>query len=346
MKLSTCVLSRGDLLYEALILWRNLINVAAAFGNLKNGKEYALTALQGVGTKFATRYEQLIGEKCGLPAKWRLPPAVAEPTPTSASSGSGADVVRKASIAQFDANGKLIARDEDEKPTPPAEVINWKKWQTDSEVKDRVNHGLVTSAAYTAWSNLWFGAPAVKAVEVVKATEHNIGKAKPTRPWIVTTLEDLEPQSLLMVPYIAGLEKLQNKRMLNPDAIVVTVQVGEKIETLWVVPDFSNKTDEQVAELMGDKAFANNSRSTFWACRRSSKEGDWNCELVDMKTSVTVCTQWNCVSGLGLSPTATATVVTVPVLVNTRKIPKAGEIVLKCDPPPQVKPKPKKCDRT
>ena len=65
-----------------------------------------------------------------------------------------------------------------------------------------------------------------------------------------------------------------------------------------------------------------------------------------MKSSVSACTQWNSVSSLELNPSATATVVTVPVLVNTAKIPKAHEIVLKCDPPPQAKPKPKKADRT
>ena len=167
------------------------------------------------------------------------------------------------------------------------------------------------------------------------------------KQWKVTTLEDFAPQTLLLVPYIAGPDRLLvDKRSLSPDAIVVTVQSGQKIVTMSVSPDFSSKTDEQVAELMGDKAFANNSRSIFWACRRSSKQEEWNCELVDMKTSVTVCTQWNSVSDLGLQPSATATVVTVPVLVNTAKIPKGHEIVLKCDPPP-IKPKAaKKADRT
>ena len=328
-------------------MWRNLINVAAAFGPLKNGKEYVVKELQGVGTKFAARYEQLMGEKCGLPQKWRLPPAVAEPTPTTASSGSGAEVVRKAMIAKYDADGKLIPQEEEQKSPPKTVVMNWKNWQNDKEVKDRVNHGLIKSAAYTAWVNLWFGAPEVDKLEVSKPGEKG-ADGKPdgkTKQWKVTTLEDFAPQTLLLVPYIAGPERFVDKRTLSPDAIVVTVQSGQKFGTFSVSPDISLKSVEEVAEMMGDKAFASNSRSIFWACRRSSKQEEWNCELVDMKTSLTVCTQWNSVSGLGLNPSATATVVTVPVLVNTAKIPKGHEIVLKCDPPPP-KVKAKKADRT
>ena len=53
-----------------------------------------------------------------------------------------------------------------------------------------------------------------------------------------------------------------------------------------------------------------------------------------MKNSVTRCTQWNTVTGMGLAAKARTTVVTVPVIVNTRKICKGDEVVVKCAPPP------------
>ena len=57
-----------------------------------------------------------------------------------------------------------------------------------------------------------------------------------------------------------------------------------------------------------------------------------------MKSSITTCSHWNSISGLDLVPKASAAVVTVPVLTNTRKIPKGGEVVLKCSlPPPKAK---------
>ena len=301
-----------------------------------------MTALQGVGTSFSARYEQLIGEKCGLPAKWCLPPTEkkqpVEPPP--ASSGSGADNVRMASIAQFDADGKLIVRTEEKQPiTIP--VIDWKKWQSDREVNDRVGKHHARTVAYSACAKVWFGAPEVNNIEVVKPSE--IGKEKNKR-WLVKALEDFEPEKLLMVPYISGPERLLDKTSIHPEAIVVTVQSGDDMKTFAVMPDFSTKTEAQVAEVIGDKAYAANSRSIFWACKRSSKEEECNCEIVDMKTSVTACTQWNSVSGMGLNPSATASVVTVPVLVNRRKIPKGDEVVVKVAPPPVKAKQPKKND--
>ena len=301
-----------------------------------------MTALKGVGSKFAAKYKELIGENCGIEEKFLLPPGNDGP---QASSGSGADGPKKAVLAQFDAKGKLIQEAQpEERHEREFDNIDWKQWQTDKEIADRINQARARSNAYCAWATVWLTAPEVKHIEVVRKCEQDGGKME---RWQVRALEDFKPQTLLIAPYIAGPEKVLEKLSMHPDAAVVTVQSGvDRLRTFSFAPDFSNKSEEEVAELMAETAYITNSRSLFWACRRSSKEQEWNCEYVDMKNSVTACTQWNSVSALGLDPSAAATVVTVQVIVNTRKIPKGEEVVVKCAPPAPAKPKPKRGDRT
>ena len=71
---------------------------------------------------------------------------------------------------------------------------------------------------------------------------------------------------------------------------------------------------------------------------RSSKETEWNCEKCHVQSNHVVIHKWNSLKTMHhMGPESSATTVEVPVLVNTRKIPKGTEVVAKCDPPPPPK---------
>ena len=88
-----------------------------------------------------------------------------------------------------------------------------------------------------------------------------------------------------------------------------------------------------------DKSIASISRSMFWACRRSPKESEWNCEASDLSNSVVTCNQWNSIPGVKVQPEGTTLSVKVPVLINTKTIPKGTEVVVRGKvPAPKVAP--------
>ena len=308
----------------------NQYHVASTFKEHKYGQTHVDKQLKIVATKFESRFQQLIGEESGVPVKFinntPAPAVVDKP----ASSGSGAELVMTAAVAKFDAQGKLIPQFEKVEPRQLERTMDWKKWHDDKELADRIDRAVRKRMAYCIWGNMWSHAPQVTNIELVRKVN---ARGELEKAWAVRATEEFQPNTLMMVPYIAGADKVLDKKPLNPDAIVVTVQSGAETETFWMTPDFSSRPEEEVAELLDELAFVKHSRSLFWACKRSPKEKEWNCELVDMKSSMTARTQWNSVSELGLSPSATATVVTVQVLVNTRTIPKGGEITVKTDPP-------------
>jgi hypothetical protein len=185
---------------------------------------------------------------------------------------------------------------------------------------------------------------------------------------MVKAVEDIEEMNLLLVPYMAGVERLCYSKSVHPDAIAVMVQEqslevdhninveGEGITdasrkivkslqqiariknaqvTYSVSPDICLRSDAEMKD-KGGKVIV--SRCPFRACKRSSEETDWNCELFYVQSNHVVIHKWNSLKiKQHMRPDSCATNVDVPVLVNTRKIPKGTEVVLKCDPPPPPK---------
>ena len=315
-------------------------DVANAFRELKQlGNDHVLHELQTIGSKCSARYAHIVGEDSYIPKELCLDAAKKkkESPDCPASSGNGAV---KAFITEFDSDGKIIARPPDDSRWQDhgplqEETLNWRAWQQDKEIKDLQVTATCRYLAYCICAQMWFQQPEPKNLEIVKPV---IGSEK-SKKWVVRALAEFAPGTLVLVPYVANAEKISFTRALHPDAIVVTVQSPESTteQTAWICPDFSTKSDAEVKE-KGDTKWVGQSRSLFWACGRSPHDKEWNCDFVDMKSSHTMCLQWNSVGGMELNPQASATVVTVPVIVNTRQILQGDAVVVKC-PPPLQKPK-------
>ena len=292
----------------------------------------------------------------------------------SSSSGSPAVVAKKttleAVVNAFDKDGKIISLQQEVVPKKEG-TIDWTRWGNDVEVAKRAGVIALRAVAYSVCAQMWqqqnqpIGqAPTAKEkhIQIVKPVKEG-GNGKCGK-FTVQAVEDIEEGNLLLVPYIAAVEKLCYSKSIHPDAIVVMVQEqavevdhtvnvegegitdakGKKVKSLKhteriknaqvtysVSPDCSLRSDAEVKEKGGKDIV---SRCPFWACKRSSKETEWNCDLFYVQSNSVVIHKWQ---GLKIKqhmrPDSCATNVDVPVLVNTRKIPKGTEVVLKCDPP-------------
>ena len=299
--------------------------VAEAFKGFKpRSEDDVQKKMLGIGSKFKTRYEQMSKEECkDMPSEFASSGSGAEPAQSTQSTQ------RRAPIAQFDSAGKVIPVEVPVVVDLTEVTIDWKGWSKDSAGAVMMD-AKMKALAYSACVQMWVG-------QAQAVTEHPLELVKPvlkpdqlSKTWVVRATEDIEKDQLLLVPYVATPDRLSDKKSLSPDAIVVTVQCGAIRKTFWVAPDFVARSDEDLRAKGSEKV---GSRSLFWACKRSSKDDEWNCDLEDMKSSVVVCSEWNGISVEDMEPEAMTVVVTVPVLVNKRKIVKGSAVVMKCEPP-------------
>jgi hypothetical protein len=239
-------------------------------------------------------------------------------------------------LATFDENvPRKVLSEQQVAQTLETQEIDWTIWAHSQNLANKVCEKIQHSAAAMVCSDLWINNPVTAKLKWQRPVEHGVFSR-----WKVLAGDVLQPKQLLMVPYIAGPEKLSTKKCLSPDAIVVTVQYQGASTCFWVKSDICSQSAEWV-KTRGEDKMDNFSRSMFWACHRSHKEAEFNCELVDMQSSIVVCSQWNGIPDAGREPTAVTTVVTVPVLVNTKKIEQGSEIIVKCSPPQKAE-KPEK----
>ena len=277
--------------------------------------------LKRIGGVYKKKFEELTTFECtDMPDRLKGPP------PQKADSAESK--VLMPVLAQFDEqNPRTVLSQQQSEVQLKRKEIDWTVWARSQTLKEKLHDKVQLSAAAMLCMDLFLIHPVTADLKWVRPVE---GDAF-TR-WKVLAGESLEAKQLVMVPYISGPEKLGVKKSLSPDSIVVTVQDGTASASYWVKSDLCTQSVEWVKERGEDKV-DNYSRSIFWACYRSHHENEWNCELFDMKSSIVVCSQWHSIPDSKLEPEAKTTEVTVQVLMNTKKIEKGSEIIVKCPPP-------------
>jgi len=152
----------------------------------------------------------------------------------SSSSGSPAVVATKttleAVVNAFDKDGKIISLQQEVVPKKEG-TIDWTRWGNDVEVAKRARVIGLRAVAYSVCAQMWqqqnqpIGqAPTAKEkhIQIVKPVKEG-GNGKCGK-FTVQAVEDIEEGNLLLVPYIAAVEKLCYSKSIHPDAIVVMVQ--------------------------------------------------------------------------------------------------------------------------
>ena len=231
----------------------------------------------------------------------------------------------KAVLAKFDSEGHDISQAITEQLSE--ERLDWSVWSEDARLKDWMTTESMRADAFSAYWQMWSSMPQPPRLELVKPVINNELSTK----WMVRAGKDIEVGQLVLIPYLGSPHRLQVKKCVHPDAIVVTVQAMTMTSvadtrTYWANPDTTC-----------DISFTANAcpkgPSLFWACKRSSRESECNCEVQEMRSHIVTCSEWNGLSGSELPPEAASTRVQIPVIVNTTKILTGSYLVVKCEPP-------------
>ena len=107
----------------------------------------------------------MIGDESGIPTTLCLEEEKVEES-SPASSGSGADF--KAFLTKFDSDGKIMVRTGIDEPSPKEEIVDWKTWHNDKELKASMAAITDRSLAYCVAAQMWFQQPEFQNLEIVQ----------------------------------------------------------------------------------------------------------------------------------------------------------------------------------
>ena len=308
----------------------NLYNDLALVFCDKANKDRLQEEIKKVGMTYAKIFHKMTNHSCEDMPKELIVSAASAVADQTKQTGHEACPV----ILQFDESGQIVndhlvqvlgAKKDDS--------ICWKAWQDDKELLKCRTQDAVLSLVHHVCNDLWLrNSPSIE----LKFTKALSKDGKETNSWILAADTDIAASTLVLVPYVGGATSVTVKKSLAPDAVMVVVKQDGGTEVVWIQPSICYLTDGVLK--LKERNLHTISRSPFWACRRHHDVDKYNCELHSLQHNIVNCAQWNGICDT-TEPVASTSVVTVPVIINTKDIKKGSEIIVKCDPPPPPKAK-------
>ncbi len=316
----------------------NAFSISVKPGHLEVSKQLK-HSLAAIAQSYMTRYGKLTGDTDTKSPEWFSFGEVE----AEASSGSGAGPEPKtlklgATTAECREDGTVVAKEQKTGKVDAMvpDVMDVQAWLNDAELRDIQRTHQMKCTAFHAYLDLARRSPGTPKLLVTTP----VIEGEKAAQWKVIAQEDFQEKELILVPFLSSAERLMEKLNMSPDAIVVTVQEESETQCFHVTRHFDTMTDENLHK--AHRKHKNMSRSPFWACERSHQAEKFNCELIEVTTTVVSCFQWNSIGNPQWAPMTSNCKVSIPVLVNTAPIKSGDEVVLKAEAPQKQKPKEKR----